>query len=60
MVKLCALAHLAMLAEAFARLCPPLQWTSVCRPCCASRAAPLGDFCADNLRGSFDFLHSLC
>jgi hypothetical protein len=38
-----------------------LRKTSVLRICCASPAAPLGDFCADSLfEGDFDFAHLLC
>jgi hypothetical protein len=30
------------------------------RTCCASPAAPLGDFCADSLRGRLRFLRTCC
>jgi hypothetical protein len=47
MMRLCAPAHLAMLAKA---LC---TWSGVF--CCASPAAPLGGFCTDSLRGRLRF-----
>jgi hypothetical protein len=38
-----------------------LRKTSIFRTCCASSAAPLGDFCTDSLfEGDFDFSHLLC
>jgi hypothetical protein len=38
-----------------------LRKTSIFRTCCASPAAPLGDFCADSLfEEDFDFSHLLC
>jgi hypothetical protein len=38
-----------------------LRKTSIFRACCASPAAPLGDFCTDSLfEEDFDFSHLLC
>jgi hypothetical protein len=38
-----------------------LRKTSIFRTCCASPAAPLGDFCTDSLfEEDFDFSHLLC
>jgi hypothetical protein len=39
-----------------------LRKTSIFRTCCASPAAPLGDFCADSFffEEDFDFSHLLC
>jgi hypothetical protein len=38
-----------------------LRKTSILRTCCASPAAPLGDFCTGSLfEEDFDFSHLLC
>jgi hypothetical protein len=38
-----------------------LRETSIFRTCCASPAAPLGNFCTDSLfEEDFDFSHLLC
>jgi hypothetical protein len=80
-MKLCALAHSAMLARAlhtWSGVIVMLDWCACSRSlrgqfgvvvfafvtlrpavpsgnCCASPAAPLGDFCADSLRGRLRF-----